>query len=191
MRLPVAGVRDLLAVRLGLGEGVHQVLAVAGRQREGQDARWGRSRTPAGRPAARPDRGASPFSSISTCTGEQSKPVAWKAIVCLMPRSSPRVPDAAHPHTRVVWLDGRIVDPAGPRLAIDDPGVRWGEGLFETMRAEGGRVPLLERHLDRLRASAAALGLDPDARPRRRCATAVAAALAAGDGGPGAGAPDA
>jgi hypothetical protein len=27
--------------------------------------------------------GASPFSSTSTVTGEQSKPVAWKAIVCL------------------------------------------------------------------------------------------------------------
>ena len=35
--------------------------------------------------------GASPFSSISTSTGEQLKPVAWKAMVCLMPSSSSRV----------------------------------------------------------------------------------------------------
>jgi branched-subunit amino acid aminotransferase/4-amino-4-deoxychorismate lyase len=34
------------------------------------------------------------------------------------------------------------------------------EGLFETMRAEDGRVPLLARHLARIRRSAEALGLD-------------------------------
>ncbi len=39
--------------------------------------------------------------------------------------------------------------------------MRWGLGLFETMRAAGGRVPLLDRHLARLGASAAALGLAP------------------------------
>jgi len=33
------------------------------------------------------------------------------------------------------------------------------EGLFETMRADGGRIPWIERHLDRLEASAATLGL--------------------------------
>jgi branched-chain amino acid aminotransferase len=60
-----------------------------------------------------------------------------------------------------VWLDGRLVPPDRALLGIDDPGVRWGLGLFETMRAEGGRVPLLDRHLRRLLASAAALGLTP------------------------------
>lgn len=34
-----------------------------------------------------------------------------------------------------------------------------GEGLIETMRVEGGRVVLLERHLDRLTASADAFGV--------------------------------
>jgi branched-chain amino acid aminotransferase len=62
---------------------------------------------------------------------------------------------------RVVWLDGALLPPDGAALSIDDPAVRWGEGLFETMRAEGGRVGLLERHLDRLLASAQALGLAP------------------------------
>lgn len=62
---------------------------------------------------------------------------------------------------RTVWLDGRLVDPAAAALSIDDPAVRWGEGLFETMRAERGRVALLERHLDRLLGSAATLGLAP------------------------------
>ncbi len=51
------------------------------------------------------------------------------------------------------------MEPAGAALSIDDPAVRWGEGLLETMRAEGGRVALLERHLERLMRSARELGL--------------------------------
>ncbi|MGD9573600.1 MAG: aminotransferase class IV [Thermoleophilia bacterium] len=84
---------------------------------------------------------------------------------------------------RVVRLDGRPLDPSAPALSVDDPAVRWGEGLFETMRAGGGRVPLLERHLARLAASARTLGLEglPSADEVR---TEVAAALAAFGGGP-------
>ena len=85
---------------------------------------------------------------------------------------------------RVVWLDGRIVPAQQACLGIDDPGVRWGEGLFETMRAEGGRVALLDWHLDRIAASAAALGLDPV--PSRdaiaEAVGTVALALAPGSG---------
>ena len=62
---------------------------------------------------------------------------------------------------RRVWLDGALVPAERAALSIDDPAVRFGEGLFETMRAEGGRVPWLERHLDRLERSATALGLSP------------------------------
>lgn len=85
---------------------------------------------------------------------------------------------------RVVWLDGRVVPAHEARLGIDDPGVRWGEGLFETMRAEGGRVALLDWHLDRVAASAATLGLEP-VPPREEIAEAVgtvALALAPGSG---------
>ncbi len=84
----------------------------------------------------------------------------------------------------VVWLDDGLVAPADARLSIDDPGVRWGEGLFETMRAEGGRVALLDRHLDRLEASARTLGWGPMP-PRglmERAAATVAEALAPGSG---------
>ena len=63
--------------------------------------------------------------------------------------------------SHIVWLDGAIVDPDVAALPITDPGVRWGDGLFETMRAESGSVPLLERHLARLGASITALGLAP------------------------------
>jgi branched-chain amino acid aminotransferase len=84
---------------------------------------------------------------------------------------------------RVVWLDGALVEPSRAALSIDDPGVRWGEGLFETMRAERGRVAQLERHLDRLSRSAATLGLAPMPQ-RQTMRAAVAEALAAGPGGP-------
>lgn len=63
--------------------------------------------------------------------------------------------------SHVVWLDGALVDPTGAALPITDPGVRWGDGLFETMRGEAGRVPLMDRHLRRLEASTQALGLSP------------------------------
>ena len=75
------------------------------------------------------------------------------------------------------------MEPAVAALSIDDPGVRWGEGLFETMRAEGGRVPLLERHLDRLAEAAGALDLSPMP-GREQARAAVAATLAAIGGGP-------
>jgi branched-chain amino acid aminotransferase len=80
--------------------------------------------------------------------------------------------------SRAVWLDGALVAPGAAALSIDDPAVRWGEGLFETMRAEGGRVALLERHLDRVEASAAELRMAPMP-GRERMRAAVAEALAA------------
>ena len=84
--------------------------------------------------------------------------------------------------SRVVWLDGDFVDPGVAALPIDDPAVRYGEGLFETMRGDGGTIPLLARHLRRLERSIAALDLAPmpglDA--VRDAAEAVAAALPAG-----------
>ncbi len=84
---------------------------------------------------------------------------------------------------RVVWLDGEFVEPRRASLSIDDPGVRWGEGLFETMRAEDGRVALLERHLDRLCRSAAELDLAPmPDRPAMNAA--IAATLEAAAAGP-------
>ncbi len=79
--------------------------------------------------------------------------------------------------SHVVWLDGALVDPDTAALPITDPGVRWGDGLFETMRAEHGRVPLLDRHLARVVASTRALGLDPvptDADMRRGVDAVVA-----------------
>ena len=87
---------------------------------------------------------------------------------------------------RVVWLDDAPRRRRGRRACPSTiPAVRWGEGLFETMRAEGGRVALLDRHLDRLEASARTLGWAPDAGAAPAWSGAVAAvaeALAPGSG---------
>lgn len=82
---------------------------------------------------------------------------------------------------RVVWLDGGLVAPGDAALSIDDPAVRWGEGLLETMRADDGRIVLLERHLDRLTRSAQVLGLAPmPTAGEMRAAVAVAVGAAGG-----------
>jgi len=82
---------------------------------------------------------------------------------------------------RAVWLGGGLVEPDRAALPIDDPAVRHGDGLFETMRAVGGRVPWLERHLARLRASADVLGIAPLPGPdeMHRAVAAVLEALGA------------
>ncbi len=57
----------------------------------------------------------------------------------------------------VVWLDGRLVAAAAARIDPADRGFLLGDGLFETMRAVGGGVPLLDLHLARLRGGASLL----------------------------------
>jgi branched-chain amino acid aminotransferase len=60
---------------------------------------------------------------------------------------------------RVIWLDGGLVGPDEARLSVEDPIARFGDGLFETMRARAGVIFRRDRHLARLRASAKTLGL--------------------------------
>lgn len=58
-----------------------------------------------------------------------------------------------------VWLNGRLLDGAQATLSVADRGFLLGDGLFETMRAYGGRVFRLEAHLARLERGAARIGL--------------------------------
>jgi branched-chain amino acid aminotransferase len=58
-----------------------------------------------------------------------------------------------------MWLDGRLVDAADARISVLDHGLTVGDGVFETMRAYGGRPFAVGRHLERLAASAAGLRL--------------------------------
>lgn len=57
-----------------------------------------------------------------------------------------------------VSINGELVRGADARVSVYDAGFMQGVGLFETMRAYHGRIFRLDRHLARLRNSAAELG---------------------------------
>ncbi|MEW6351867.1 MAG: aminotransferase class IV [Thermodesulfobacteriota bacterium] len=59
----------------------------------------------------------------------------------------------------VLWLNGRLVSEDEARISPFDRGWLYGDGLFETMRAEQGLVLYLADHLHRLTRSAAFLGI--------------------------------
>jgi branched-chain amino acid aminotransferase len=59
--------------------------------------------------------------------------------------------------SRTLWVNDRLT--AAPAIDPRDRGFTLGDGLFETVRALGGRLPLLPLHLGRLRASAAVIDL--------------------------------
>lgn len=60
---------------------------------------------------------------------------------------------------RIVELNGRLLPLEDARVAATDVGLLHGIGLFETMRACGGRVFRWRQHVERLVKSAEALGL--------------------------------
>lgn len=59
--------------------------------------------------------------------------------------------------TANVYLNGAFVSEQEAHVSVYDGGWLHGAGLFETMRAEGGRVFRLESHLERLRRSSNAV----------------------------------
>ncbi len=59
-----------------------------------------------------------------------------------------------------VWIDGKWYDRASGVVSVYDHGLLYGDGVFEGIRAYGGRVFRLGAHLDRLYASAKAIWLD-------------------------------
>lgn len=82
-----------------------------------------------------------------------------------------------------VWLDGELVDESLARVSPLDHGLTVGDGVFETLKAYGGRVFAVDRHLDRLARSAASLGLTPpDGSTLAAAIDAVAAANNVGEG---------
>lgn len=64
------------------------------------------------------------------------------------------------------YWNGRLVAPGEVRIAPDDAGFLFGDGLFETLRVDGGRPRDLPAHLDRLLAGLERLGIDT---PESRC----------------------
>ena len=62
----------------------------------------------------------------------------------------------------MVYINGSIVPQQQAKVSVTDYGFLYGYGLFETMRAYGGRVFRLERHVNRLAESAEFLGIPID-----------------------------
>jgi branched-chain amino acid aminotransferase len=59
-----------------------------------------------------------------------------------------------------IWIDGRFYEKDEARISVFDHGVLYGDGVFEGIRAYGGKAFRLGRHLDRLYASAEAVVLE-------------------------------
>ena len=59
-----------------------------------------------------------------------------------------------------IWIDGGIVSEQEARVSVLDHGFLYGDGVFEGIRAYGGRIFRLEDHLRRLATGARYLGLE-------------------------------
>ncbi len=67
-----------------------------------------------------------------------------------------------------IWLNDEFVPEAEARISPADRGFLYGDGLFETMRAQDGSVFRLGRHLERLREGLRALRITvPDTTEQR------------------------
>ena len=80
---------------------------------------------------------------------------------------------------RHVWVDGQLVAADAHHLSAFDRGFQLGDGLFETLRARGGRPTELAEHVARLRRSADGLDIPLDAALDQQLADGIAALLAA------------
>ncbi len=58
-----------------------------------------------------------------------------------------------------VWLNDELLPLDQAWVSVNDRGLQYGDGFFETMRAEAGQCYFLREHLARLEASAAAFRL--------------------------------
>jgi branched-chain amino acid aminotransferase len=59
-----------------------------------------------------------------------------------------------------VYLNGTLVDKESAKVSVYDHGLLYGDGVFEGIRVYGGKVFLLEEHVDRLYESARAIRLE-------------------------------
>jgi branched-chain amino acid aminotransferase len=83
------------------------------------------------------------------------------------------------PADRHVWVDGELLPAASRHLSAFDRGFQLGDGVFETLRARGGRPTELDEHLARLRRSAGGLDIELAAGTEARIAAGISALLEA------------
>ena len=60
----------------------------------------------------------------------------------------------------IVYINASLVPRSEARISVFDHGFLYGYGLFETMRAYGGNIFLLDRHIARLKKSAESIGIN-------------------------------
>jgi branched-chain amino acid aminotransferase len=82
---------------------------------------------------------------------------------------------------RHVWIDGALEQADALHLSAFDRGFQLGDGVFETLRARGGRPTELAEHLVRLRRSAAGLAIDLEDALEAQVTEGITALLAADD----------
>ena len=63
-------------------------------------------------------------------------------------------------HGATVNVNGRVFDQEHAVISVFDHGFLYGEGVYETLRTYNGQPFLFDRHMRRLRTSAAMLSLD-------------------------------
>ena len=61
--------------------------------------------------------------------------------------------------TRIAYVHGRYQPIGAPAVAVEDRGLQFADGVYEVIKVLGGRPCDLERHLDRLERSLAALSI--------------------------------
>src|SRR5581483_812493 len=72
-----------------------------------------------------------------------------------------------------IYIDGEFYDKEDAKVSVFDHGVLYGDGIFEGIRAYNGRVFRLDRHIDRLYASALAVRLQLPLPPDEMAAAVV------------------
>jgi branched-chain amino acid aminotransferase len=83
--------------------------------------------------------------------------------------------------TRIASINGVITAPERAVVSIYDRGFLYADGVFETMRAYGGRVFAIADHLTRLAKSAAALRMTLPIAPEELAREVVVALAASGE----------
>ncbi len=58
-----------------------------------------------------------------------------------------------------IWHKGKIVDQKDVHISPLNRGFLFGEGLFETVRSYGGKIPFLDKHLARMEWSSTFIGI--------------------------------
>ncbi len=61
--------------------------------------------------------------------------------------------------SRIAYANGRYLPIAAAAVPVEDRGLQFADGVYEVVRATDGRLHDLDRHLDRLGRSLAALGI--------------------------------